>query len=118
MNKRLIVVSVLLLIGITLVFAQGGTEPTAKSDGPTKIEMWYNATQTEVGPLPDDWVGYQILKDRFNIELEASSLPSSTTDQDMKIQAASAADTLPDFFVANREVWLRLANNGMRYLSS
>lgn len=104
---------VLLLVISTLAFAQGGKETTAKSAEPTKIEMWYTATQTEVGPLPDDWVGYQILKDRFNIELEASSLPSSTTDQDMKVQAASAADTLPDFFVANREVWLRLANNGM-----
>lgn len=113
MKKRLTAVSVLLLVGITLVFARGGKESAAKSAGLTKIEMWYNATQTEVGPLPNDWVGYKILKDRFNIELEASSLPSSTTDQDMKIQAAAAADTLPDFFVANREVWLRLAKNGM-----
>lgn len=113
MSKKMFIVLVVLLASMTFVFAQGGTEPKAKADGPTKIEMWYNATQTEVGPLPNDWVGYQILKDRFNIELEASSLPSSSGDQDMKIQAASAADTLPDFFVANREIWLRLANNGM-----
>ncbi len=79
MKKRLIVISILLLIMSTLAFAQGAKESTAS--GPTKIDMWYNATQTEVGPLPDDWVGYQILKDRFNIELEASSLPSSTTDR-------------------------------------
>lgn len=113
MKKRILASLVLIAMSSALVFAQGGTESAAKAAGPTKIDMWYNATQTEVGPLPNDWVGYKILKDKFDIELEASSLPSSTTDQDMKVQAASAADTLPDFFVASREVWLRLAQNGM-----
>lgn len=113
MKKKVLIICLILLAGSALLVAQGKSEAVADPDEPTKIEMWYNATQTEVGPLPDDWVGYQILKDRFNIELEASSIPSSTVDQDMKIQAAAAADMLPDFFVANREVWLRLAKNGM-----
>lgn len=111
MKKRTLAISILLILVMGFAFAQGKSE--AKADGPVKIEMWYNATQTEVGPLPDDWVGYEILKDRFNIELTANAIPSNPADQDMKIQAASAADALPDFFVANREVWLRLVDNGM-----
>ncbi len=113
MKKRFFVVAILLVALSAFIFAQGKGESKPKTDGPVKIEMWYNATQTEVGPLPNDWIGYKILKDRFNIELEASTIPSNPQDQDMKIQAASAADALPDFFVANREVWLRLAKNGM-----
>lgn len=119
-RKRMLAIIVMMaMVSMQLLFAQGGSEKkqtTSQSDAdkPMHVEMWYNATQTEVGPLPNDWIGYQILKDKYNIELEASSLPSSNTDQDMKIQAASAADALPDFFaVNNREVWLRLANNGM-----
>ena len=115
MKNMLAFALALTLAGATLA-AQGSTEAAAGpkgTDKPTKITMWYNATQTEVGPLPNDWVGYQILKDKFHIELDAQTLPSSTTDQDMKVQAASAADDLPDFFVASREVWLRLVKNGM-----
>jgi len=113
--KKTVLVMLLLTSLVASVFAQGTNEQraTAKPAGPTHINMWYNATQTEVGPLPNDWTGYKILKDKMNIELEASSLPSSTTDQDMKVQAAAAADELPDFFVASREVWLRLVQNGM-----
>jgi len=116
MKKTAIVVLAVMLLLAQFVFANGAQEgaaaPAAQS-GPVHIEMWYNATQTEVGPLPNDWVGYKILKDKFNIDLEASSLPSAYGDQDMKIQAAAAADQLPDFFCASREVWLRLAQNGM-----
>lgn len=112
-KKGLVMVMIIAMLVSQFAFANGSTEKATTAKGLTHINMWYNATQTEVGPLPNDWIGYQILKDKFGIELEASSLPSSNTDQDMKIQAASAADELPDFFVANREVWARLANNGM-----
>lgn len=113
-KKVFVVILLFTLLFSSSVFAAGQNESAkASKSGLTHINMWYNATQTEVGPLPNDWIGYQILKDKFGIELEASSLPSSNTDQDMKIQAASAADQLPDFFVANREVWSRLASNGM-----
>ncbi len=111
-TRKFLAILLVLLIGFGQVFAGGSSDKKASDNGLTHIEMWYNATQTEVGPLPNDWVGYDILKD-MGIELEASSLPSSTVDQDTKVQAAAAANELPDFFVANREVWVRLANNGM-----
>ncbi len=105
---------VLMALCTFALFAQGGSDAKSSTgDGLTHITMLYNATQTEAGPLPNDWVGYDILKNELGIELEASSLPSSSTDQDSKIQALAAADNLPDFFVANREVWLRLAQQGM-----
>ena len=113
--KRTIALAIACAVASQFVFAQGQQEATTKADAnaPVHITLWYPATQTEVGPLPNDWVGYQIVKDKFNIDLEAQTLPSGTQDQDVKIQAAAAADDLPDMFTAGREVWLRLANNGM-----
>ncbi|MCI6674751.1 MAG: extracellular solute-binding protein [Spirochaetaceae bacterium] len=115
-RKALVLAAALAAVG-SFAFAQGSSESagskTTQAAGPVHVTLWYPATQTEVGPLPNDWAGYQIIKDKFNIELEAQTLPSGTQDQDVKIQAAAAADDLPDMFTAGREVWLRLANNGM-----
>lgn len=111
-TRRIVAIAMLSLLALSFAFANGAAESGKKSDGLTHIEMWYNATQTEVGPLPNDWKGYEILKG-MGIELEASSLPSSTSDQDSKVQAASAAGTLPDFFVASRKVWQNLVEKGL-----
>ncbi len=110
-TKRVQTLAVIALVSLMCVFAQGGREAEG-SDGLTHIEMWYNPTQTEAGPLPDDWVGYELLRD-MGIDLETSSLPSSSTDQDSRIQAAAAAGTLPDFFVASRRVWQDLVDRGL-----
>ncbi|MBQ7282933.1 MAG: ABC transporter substrate-binding protein, partial [Spirochaetales bacterium] len=61
--KKTLIVLLVALIASTAVFAQGATE--AKSEGPMTITMLYAATQTEVGSLPDDWAGYQILRDKL-----------------------------------------------------
>lgn len=110
--KKIVSIALIALLCVSFAFANGTQEAGKSGNGLTHIEMWYNATQTEVGPLPNDWVGYDILKG-MGIELEASSLPSSTSDQDTKIQAASAADQLPDFFVASRKVWQNLVEKGL-----
>ena len=111
-TKRIMMTVLLSLLALSFVFAEGQAE-TKTDNGLTHIEMWYNATQTEVGPLPDDWVGYDILRDEFGIELEAYSLPSNTDHQEVKIRAAMAADELPDFFVASRAAFLDLVKAGM-----
>ncbi len=113
--KKLLLSAALLVIAASMIFAQGAEEASAaKKDGPTHIEMWYAATATEVGPLPDDWVGYQRLRDELNVELEASTLPSSATDRDMKIMAAAAADQLPDLInLISRESFLQLVERGL-----
>ena len=105
----------LLLVALCVpLFAQGGEEKaTAKSSGPTVINLWYGAAITEAGAVPDDWAGYQILKDKYNIDLKLTALPSNETDQDVKIQAAGAANNLPDLFMVSRKVLTNLVKQGL-----
>ncbi len=75
----------LLASGMLAAQGSGETSSAKKGDAPVTITMWYQSTQTEVGPLPNDWVGYQILKDKFNIQLDAQSLPSNVQDQSVNV---------------------------------
>ena len=103
--KKVLIVLLVALIASTAVFAQGAAEPQATaSSGPMKITMLYAATQTEVGSLPDDWAGYQILRDKLGIDLELQMLPSNANDQDVAVRTMAAADELPDFIKVSRTV--------------
>ncbi|MBQ0052677.1 MAG: extracellular solute-binding protein [Treponema sp.] len=73
------------------------------------IDLWYGAAVSEAGPIPNDWTGYKIIQDKLGINLKLTALPSSEGDQDTKINAAAAANTLPDLFMASDAVWQRLA---------
>lgn len=75
--------------------------------------MWYGALMTEAGPPPADWVVYDIVRDKLGIELILTALPSSEGDQDVKVQAAGAANNLPDVFMVRRTPWLRLVKQGV-----
>ena len=86
---------------------------TAATNEPVTIELWYGAAITEAGAVPDDWAGYQILKDKYNINLKLTALPSNETDQDVKIQAAGAANNLPDLFMVSRTVLTNLVKQGL-----
>lgn len=113
--KKLSLMLIVLLAAFAL-FAQGGAEktaPAAKADEPVTIELWYGAAITEAGAVPDDWAGYQILKDKYNINLKLTALPSNETDQDVKIQAAGAANNLPDLFMVSRPVLTNLVKQGL-----
>lgn len=68
-------------------------------DGTVDIELWYGAAVTEAGPPPADWVAYKIIKEKLGINLIITALPSSESDQDTKINAAGAANALPDLFM-------------------
>jgi len=118
MKKSLKTLIVLLVLTALLVpvFAQGGTESTAKpvvSDQPVTINLWYGAAITEAGPPPDDWAGFKVIKDKLNIDLKLTALPSNESDQDVKVQAAGAANNLPDLFMVRRETMLRLIKQGL-----
>lgn len=84
-----------------------------KAEGPVQITMWYGAAVTEAGALPDDWAGYDIIREKLNIDLKLSAEPSNETDQDVKIQAAGAANSLPDVFMVNRPVLTNLVKQGL-----
>ncbi|AEC01300.1 extracellular solute-binding protein [Parasphaerochaeta coccoides] len=113
-NVMTIVLAIMLAMLCALpVFAQGTKESAAASAAPVKISLWYGAAITEAGPPPADWVALQIIREKLNIDLELTALPSNESDQDVKIQAAGAANNLPDVFMVRRDAWLRLVNQGL-----
>ncbi len=102
--------SVLLLFAVTMVVtacaqapppapvpttAQGATPKVQEK--PVDIELWANATVTESGPPPDDWVAYKVIREKLNINLKYVIVPPSA-DGETKINATAAANALPDLF--------------------
>lgn len=85
--------------------------PTA--DSPVTISLWYDATVTEAGAPPADWVAYEIIRKKLGINLELTMLPFNAADKNVKINAAAEGDTLPDMAVVNREPLLNLVKNGL-----
>jgi len=83
------------------------------STGPTDISLWYGLSVTEAAPPPANWSVLQLIKDRVNINLTITNLPSSGADQDTRILAAAAANSLPDLFQVSRQVWLNLIRQGL-----
>ncbi|MDR0723456.1 MAG: extracellular solute-binding protein [Treponema sp.] len=110
----------LVILGVRLgssLFASGqqgpsGTGSTASS-GPVTIDLWYGAAVTEAGPPPANWKALQIIKDKLNIDLKLTALPSNEGDQDVKINAAAAANSLPDLFMVRRPVWQNIVKLGL-----
>jgi putative aldouronate transport system substrate-binding protein len=63
------------------------------------IELWAQATSTQAPAPPDDWVGYKTIREKLNINLKYVIIPTGA-DGETKINAAAAANALPDFFQA------------------
>lgn len=87
--------------------------PEPAGGDPVDIELWAAAAVSEAGPPPADWPVYQILREQLGINLKLVLLPSDFADQDAKINAAAAANALPDIFYANRDAWFRLVEAGL-----
>lgn len=113
--KKLIAILLVALLSFSL-FAMGGSDnegPVLTENGLVPINMWYGAAVTEAGPIPSDWVGYDIIRDELGIELTITALPSNESDQDVRIQAAGAANDLPDVFFVSRPVLQNLIRQGL-----
>jgi putative aldouronate transport system substrate-binding protein len=112
---RKVIATILVAIAFgTAAFAAGGAESSAtQSSAPVQIEMWLGKAVSEAADPPADWILYKVARERFNIDLKVSWLPSTLNDQDTKINTAAAANQLPDFFQINREVWVRLVKMGL-----
>ena len=97
--------------------AEPTTEPTAVPEPTeipvTDIELWAGGRVSEAGPPPDDWGAYQIIKDSAKVNLKLVLLPSTQADQDTKIHAAAASNSLPDVFMVSRDVWYKLVQAGL-----
>lgn len=79
----------------------------------TDIELWAGGRVSEAGPPPEDWVAYQIMRDNVKVNLNLVLLPSTQADQDTKINAAGASNSLPDVFMVSRDVWYKLVQAGL-----
>ncbi len=64
---------------------------------PVTITLWAQATVTESGPPPNDWIAYDIIHDELGIDLEYTIIPPAG-DGETKLNAAAAANDLPDLF--------------------
>ncbi len=92
-------------------------EPTAvpqPTDIPvTDIELWAGGRVSEAAPPPDDWIAYSIIKDKVKVNLKLVLLPTTQTDQDTRINAAAASNSLPDIFMVSRDVLYKLVQAGL-----
>lgn len=102
------------IVASALVLAIAAPAFSAKAktnkDGTVDIEIWYGAAASEAGPIPNDWVGYKIVKDKLKVNLKLTALPSSSADQDTKINAAAAARNLPDLCMVSDVVFQKLVD--------
>jgi len=119
--KRSFVVStsLLALLSAGLLTSCGGEKKAAsgatteKSNEPVKVSLWYGAAVTEAGAPPADWNVLQIVKDKLNIDLELTMLPSSESDQIAKVNAAAAANSLGDLVFIQDANYTKLVDQGL-----
>ncbi len=108
--------AILLAAGISApVIASGKTDSgkDKQGSGTVTLQLWYGAAVTEAGPPPADWKALKIIREKLNIDLVLTALPSNEGDQDVKVNAAGAANVLPDLFMVRRDAWLNLVKMGL-----
>jgi putative aldouronate transport system substrate-binding protein len=99
---------------------QPAEAPTKAAEVPTEapaelvdIEFWINPSVSEAGPPPDDWIAYEIIREKLGINFKLTILPSITPDQNVKLNAAAAANALPDFFQVSRDTLYKFVEQGL-----
>ena len=110
--KNLALMALILAVA-SPVFAAKAKAWKVNKDGTADIELWYGAAVTEAGPPPADWIAYKIIKEKLGINLILTALPSGENDQDTKINAAGAANSLPDIFMVSDRVLPMLVKQGL-----
>ena len=114
MKRHVFLLSALLAVLLASPVLAGSTvETAATAAGPIEIELWATASVSEAPAPPADWVAYSMIKEKLDITLKVVFLPSNFTDQDAKINAAAAANMLPDLLHPNRDAWVRLVQQGL-----
>ena len=116
MKEKIKLISTALLIIVTGAFFTACSNQRSGlpgGPGPVTISLWYGAAVTEAGSPPRDWHVLQLVRERLNINLELSALPSSVLDQDVRVNTAAAANALPDIFMIRRDPFLNLIRLGL-----
>lgn len=73
--------------------------PAATPSAPVDIEIWAIPTSSQAPAPPSDWIGFKTIKEKLNINLKYVPLAQGA-DGETKLNAAAAANALPDFFQA------------------
>src|SRR4029079_18128767 len=90
--------------------AAAPTAPAAATPAPAtpsasgemvQITFWTGPNNPEGGPPPDDWAVYKVLREKLNIDRKLTLLPIGA-DGETKLNAAAAANELPDLFGLTR----------------
>lgn len=106
-----VALSAMALAIATPVFAAKQT-PKNK-DGTKDVTLWYGPAVSEAGAPPANWKVYNTLKKELKINLVLTALPSGSADQNTKINAAGAANQLPDLFMVSEDVFHTLTAQGL-----
>jgi putative aldouronate transport system substrate-binding protein len=72
-------------------------KPTNTPEKAVDLEIWLIPTSSQAPAPAADWIGFKTIKEKLNINLKYVSLPSGA-DGETKLNAAAAANALPDFF--------------------
>ncbi|WP_407425147.1 extracellular solute-binding protein [Treponema sp.] len=109
---------IIFLLTIFCIFSFSGCKnkipelhPTA--DNPVTITFWYDASVTEAGAPPEDWIAYKIIREKLGIDLKLTMLPLNASDRNVKVNAAAEGNMLPDMVVVNREPLMNLVKKGL-----
>jgi putative aldouronate transport system substrate-binding protein len=114
MNGKAAIAGALLTACLTsAAFAGGAQGKTPAQTGLVTIDLWYGASVTEAGPPPADWAVLKLIKDKLNIDLKLTMLPSNEGDQDVKINAAAASNALPDIFQISPRIFSNVVKQGL-----
>ncbi len=100
--------------------AQPTAAPAATAGAPTQapanvvdIEFWINPSVSEAGPPPDDWMAYKIIREKLGINFKLVLLPSVQSDANTKLNAAAAANKLPDLVQVSRDLLFKWVQSGL-----
>lgn len=72
------------------------------------IEIWYSPYTSDAAPLPDECDLIDRVQADLGINLKCVALPTNKEELDREILTAAKTNSLPDLFMANRDVLLQL----------
>jgi len=96
----------LALLGLTLA-----VHPGAQRANPVDLTIAVFPATPEAPAPPANWAVYDILRNKFGINLKVTLLPGA--DADTRLAAQAAANNLPDVFVPGRDLFYQLAGQGL-----
>jgi putative aldouronate transport system substrate-binding protein len=95
-----LLLGLIVLILSQLLAACGGSTPSNNPNAPVDLNVWVYPAIPEVAAPPADWELTKVVRQKLNINLKVTLIPTGD-DGDAKLNAAAAANDLPDLFQIN-----------------